>query len=289
MNSKLNYLLHSITHAGEKKICPFCGSEENRIADRKYIITTLVECSRCHLYFRHPSDGKDFNKKFYQEEYEERGITTDLPDPAQMQKLKADNFRNSEKNYQEKIDLIHAVVKDFEPIRIVDYGSSWGYASFQFRNADMSVQSLEISASRAKFGNENLGLNILTDENSLRPGNDVFFSSHVIEHHPDIRTMTELAKKLLVPEGFYIAFCPNASDAFRKLRPESFHKLWGLVHPNYLSDKFFAYLFSDNPYFIGSNPYDLEALRNWDKGSQVIGNLQGVEIFIISRPNMKKY
>jgi hypothetical protein len=201
--------------------------------------------------------------------------------------MKASNFRNSEKDFQRIITLIQCLLKNIQEIKIVDYGSSWGYGSYQFLNAGMSVQSFEISSGRADFGNKNLGLNIQKDEKLLEPGNHVFFSSHVIEHHPDIFSMNVLAKKLLLNDGFYIAFCPNGSNEFRERDPKAFHHLWGLVHPNYLNDKFFQYVYSENPYFIGSNPYNFEQLQNWDGHSQFVGDLTGVELFVISRPNIK--
>lgn len=285
MNNKLKYLLHSLAHYSQKPVCPYCKNTTYKIVDRKYIVTRLVECTTCHLYYRCPRDTKEFSIQFYQDDYVETGITTDLPSPEELQKLKETNFANAEKNFQPVIQLLQVVMKNNPSIKIVDYGTSWGYASYQFKNAGMQVQSSEISAPRAKFGNTHLGLNIRTNENDLLPGNDIFFSAHVIEHHPDISEMVSVAKKLLVPEGFFVAFCPNASDAFRKKDPYAFHHFWGLVHPNYLGDKFFRHIFSGHPYFIGSNPYNYEQLQAWDQRSQFVGDLSGSEIFVITRPN----
>src|SRR5215831_4097981 len=207
--NKLKYFIHSLTHIRQRPVCPYCKSTEFTIIDRKYLVTRLLECTDCHLYYRHPVDPKEFNADFYQDDYKQSGLTTDLPGPDKLKILKETKFANSEMDCQEKIRLLKCLPEQNQHIKIVDYGTSWGYMSYQFRNAGMDVQSSEISAPRARFGNENLGLNIQTNENALLPGNDVFFSSHVIEHHPDIMAMVRLSKSLLAEGGYFVAFCPN--------------------------------------------------------------------------------
>ena len=279
--SKITYLSRSFANFLSPKICPYCSGSKNKIVDRKFIFTTLNQCEDCNLMFRHPIDTVKFNNKYYQNEYIQcDGITTDLPDEAKLKIMMDNNFRDSGKDYSEKINIIQALKPG--PRRIVDYGANWGYTSFQLMKAGFEVQAYEISKTRAQYGSK-LGLEISTELGQLTGGVDVFFNSHVIEHLPEIKKMFLVAKELLNTEGLFVAYCPNGSDAFKRQNKERFHKFWGEVHPNYIDDKFLKQVFKDVPYIIGSNRSDIKEIKAWDMGSQTILDLTGDEIFVIAK------
>ena len=282
---KIAYFIRSVARYFSPRVCTNCGSTESSQVDRKYLVTQLFECNHCKLQFRHPVDSKVFNNSFYQEDYEQAdGITTDLPDSDELQSMINSDFKDSAKNVDDFIRIFDALIKT-ESYKLIDYGSSWGYMSYQFKKKGISTQSFEISKPRASYGNKHLGLNIATKEKELDTNNDVFFSSHVIEHVPSINGMVDLAKKLLLDSGFFVAESPNGSGAYRKKDPLGFHKGWGLVHPNYLSGEFYEVQFQNNPYLILSSPYDFSMIRNWDQKSQLKGKLDGDQLLIISMPN----
>lgn len=280
--TKYHYLLKSILNFNTAKQCPYCSLKKGKIIDRKFIVTTLNQCSNCNLFFRHPLDTIAFNYKFYQEEYEQKdGLTTDLPSDIELEALTTKNFKNSVKDYNEKIDILKSLHNNLS-LKIIDYGANWGYASFQFNRAGFDVQSYEISLPRARFGKK-IGLEILTDENKLTGDVDIFFNSHVIEHLPDIKSMFIIAKRLLKEDGYFISYCPNGSFYFKKLNPKSFHKYWGQVHPNYLCSEFFSKAFKDVPYLIGSNLSSQKDIIEWDKNSQQILDVSGSELFVFAK------
>ena len=280
--TRTQYLLRSVMKITSPKICPYCKSKSSKVVDSKYIVTTLNECAECNLMFRHPLDSVAFNHKFYQEDYEQHdGITTDLPSDAEIAQLIKTNFANSGKDYSDKISIIKKLVNP-HPLSVVDYGANWGYTSYQFSQAGFQVQSYEISKPRAKFGKK-LGLNILTNENELQEGISVFFNSHVIEHLPDIKNMFLLAQKLLDEDGYFVAYCPNGSAKLRSTNPALFHYFWGQVHPNCLSAEFFAKVFKDVPYLIGSENSNLSEIENWDKSSQKVLDVSGNELFVFAK------
>lgn len=281
---KLDYLFSSMVNIAQDVRCTYCGSTDCITIDRKYFVTRLMECLQCHLYFRHPVDRQDENDKYYQTEYKESDhVTTDLPTMDLLEKLKKENFNSVSKNAGRFLDLFKRLFPLESSLKIVDYGCSWGYLTYQFQEAGHQTQGFEISRSRADFGNKNLGLQIVTDEKSLRGGNDIFFSSHVIEHHPDIKAMLKLAKSLVLPGGYFIAFCPNGSPAFRALHPEAFHRFWGKVHPNFLNAEFFQNIFRDRPYLIGASSVERNHIRPLDSGDQIVDPLTGEELMVIAR------
>lgn len=46
--------------------------------------------------------------------------------------------------------------------KLLDFGCSWGYGSWQLRNAGFPVDSMEICGLKARFAKEKLGCRIVT-------------------------------------------------------------------------------------------------------------------------------
>ncbi len=286
--SKISYLTNSALRYFSEKRCPSCGCDKVEVVDSKFVVTRLFRCKKCFLLFRHPKDSTEFNFKFYQQNYtQEDGITTDLPSKEELEILTQNNFKGKNKN----VDFYNSVFlnlfsgKNPGEIKLVDYGCSWGYQSFQFVKKGFSCSSFEISKPRAEYGNLNLGLSIKTDDSQLPPANHIFFSCHVIEHVPSPHRMIELGLNLLQSGGYFVAESPNGSPSFRVKSPEHFHHLWGEVHPNMLTGDFYSNVFSSNPYLITSSPFDnvISELKNWDQKSQKILDLGGSELLIIAK------
>lgn len=285
LKQKFEYFIDSALRYNEPLTCPSCGHQHVELVDRKHLVTRLFECRNCFLYFRHPVESTKSNFSFYQKEYaEEDDITTNLPSDERLEELRSKSFAtDSNRSAKRLLDLFGAILPSLDGVKIVDYGTSWGYISYQFKEAGMDVQSFELSGPRARFGNQKLGLNIQTSVDGLKGGNDIFFSSHVIEHVPSVSEMVDIGRGLLKKGGYFIAICPNGSPEFRQKSERDFHLAWGKVHPNYLNAKFFANTFKNNPHYIATSPFDLETIRNWDQRSQVVGNLEGGEIFVIAK------
>lgn len=111
----------------------------------------------------------------------------------------------------------------------------------------------------------------------------MFFSSHFIEHIPDIKHLFLLARRLLTEDGYFVAYCPNGSQEFKAKHPQIFHRFWGQAHPNYLSAGFYSKVFKDVPFLIGSDACGIEEIENWDGNSQKILNVSGYELFVIAK------
>ena len=91
--SKIKYLLRSISNIFQSKKCPYCGTIDFTIIQRKYFVTSLLQCSNCRLLYRHPKDSKDFLDNFYQSEYKiDVQMMTSMPGDEEIEKLKRNNF-----------------------------------------------------------------------------------------------------------------------------------------------------------------------------------------------------
>jgi 2-polyprenyl-3-methyl-5-hydroxy-6-metoxy-1,4-benzoquinol methylase len=284
-SQKINYLLDSTLRYFEAVKCPYCSSGKHILIDRKYIVTRLFECEDCHLYFRHPQERIIQNKIFYQTDYKEKdNITAFLPDKIELETLINNDFQKGNKNAGRYVRLFRSLFPGEQKLKIIDYGCSWGYITFQLAKAGFDMQGYEISKARVAYGNSNLGVDIKDRENELRKGNDLFFSAHVIEHHPDIKGMISLAKKLVTPDGYFVAISPNGSEEYRSRNNSSFHHAWGKVHPNYLNAGFYKTIFKNHPYFIGCSPFDFGRIRTWGN-NQIIDKTDGEELILIAKPN----
>lgn len=267
--------------------CPSCGATRTSRIDRKYLVMSLMRCDSCRLMFRVPTTSPEENEKFYQSAYQQ-GFTTELPTSDELSRLLSSNFKGHEKNYSKYIEVFNALgVRD--NARILDYGCSWGYGSWQLMQAGFDVKSYEISRPRCAFAVKQLNVNAIGELDGLVGGGyDVFFSSHVIEHVPSVKKTIMLAEKLLKPGGLFVAFTPNGSSAFRNLHPHNWKHAWSIVHPNLLDDIYYKHTFEKRSYLIGSNPYNAKEIADWEQMSesglnQKILSLDGNELLCISK------
>jgi len=285
---KFKYLLICLKKFLTKKglDCPSCKSNENLIVDKKYFITSLKRCENCMLLYRTPTTTIEENKDFYQEEYTQ-GFTTDCPNDDKLNELISNNFRNTEKDYSKIIEILNILdlKSNTNVSSLFDYGCSWGYGSYQLKKI-FNVKSYEISAPRAKYARDKLGVNIINESelDSLKNNDnklDFFFMSHVLEHVPNPSETLDLGLKLLKKGGYIVSFTPNGSMENKKINSK-WSKLWGMVHPNFIDEKFYEKFFRNNIYYIGSSKYNLKNIQNFTKNNQnYIDDLSGSELMII--------
>ena len=280
-NQKIKYFLWAARHLYSLRNCPSCNSENVKIIQRKYLVTTLNECDNCRLRFRHPLEKFRNSNEFYQNDYvEPDGITTSIDQIAINDQL---NF--GYKELRNEFDAIcNLINKTCNEISILDYGSSWGYQSYQFKKKGFNTYSFEISIPRLSFGNKYLGLNITNVLNEI-PKIDVFYSSHVIEHLEDPTIMFEVADDKTKNGGLVFLKCPNGSFEFEQKSPEIYKKMWGLVHPNFITSKWVVRNLDEKnkKYFISSFEDDklYKEITRWNKEERYIGNLENPNLTII--------
>jgi hypothetical protein len=284
MNQKVRYLIKSIKKFCMKIdfSCPSCGHSASNVVDRKYLVTSLRRCKKCLLLFRAPTTSSEENSLFYQKAYTQ-GYTTDTPNEEQLAEFLSKSFLGTERDYSSYINIVRAANGN-KGIKIFDFGCSWGYGSWQFRQNGFEVESFEISKSRADFAKNKLGVKVHTSLSEVSGLFDVVFSSHVLEHVSSVQDSISFGLSILKSGGLFIAVTPNGSSDFRKLDPNAWHKLWGLVHPNFLDGEFYQSFFNKASIFLVSNPYSMKQINNWVIGKEInyiAKQLSGAELLII--------
>ena len=275
--SKSLYACSGLTGRLKSKICPACGSKEARSIARK-VFHTFSQCSVCGLAFRYPVEDATQMLAFYQEDYEQSGLTTDLPDIAALNQLKENNFKGSSKDFSDAISFF-GILGLASEARILDFGANWGYASYQFRQAGYQTDAFEVSQPRAAFG-QRLGIDIKTRLEDVSGPFDACFSSHVLEHVPNpldsLRTQMALTKT----GGFVLGVTPNGSLHRLANEARGYNRNWGRVHPVLLTETFIAYVAGERPYYVGSGDRFPTAL-NWGMTSACIDDMRGSILYFV--------
>ncbi|MGO9059418.1 MAG: class I SAM-dependent methyltransferase [Candidatus Binataceae bacterium] len=192
-------------------------------------------------------------------------------------------FRDSFLDRHAKIRLLRAL----KPSGLVlDYGCSWGYEARQLQDQGYRVTGFEISRPRALYARRELGLQVLDDPRELarlETGSfDVVFSSHVVEHLPNLRESFDLFNRLLADDGLMLHVLPNFGG---RLATEDglFWKWIGRDHPIAPTKEFFYRILlwhRFNRVVCGSGPFDenlVAALLANDTGRLDKG---GEELFV---------
>lgn len=239
---------------------------------RKWLVTMLYECETCGLRFRFPKDRPQGASKFYEQDYE-AGFTTAMPGPEALRELLATGFGGHEKDYSSYIGVLAAAGVE-PPARILDFGASWGYGSWQFQRAGYEVVAYDVSARRARFAAAELGIRVIDDPGSPPDPVDCFFSAHVIEHLPDPDLLWRTARAALKPHGVFAAFMPNGNPAREPEASPEYHRLWGQAHPLLITPRYLLSAAARHGFegAVYSSPYPIGRVRARQIGELLTGS-----------------
>lgn len=286
--SKAKYLLRSLgrflTHAGYR--CPNCNSATRTQVAEKYLITQLNRCRDCRLLFRTPTDDPHRMDDYYENEYSQK-FAAEIPLESEIPELKRRNFSGTQGDYSYYVGVLKAAGIP-EGARLLDFGCSWGYGSFQLANAGFDVTGFEIAATRREFARRAMNVRLIDDiestaqDSKYRGSFDVFFSSHVLEHVSHPTQIIKFANALLKRDGIFISFTPNGSEACRRVSG-TWMKLWGEVHPNFIDDEFLDHHFQHSPRAFGSSPLRSDVVLDVQPNRLNLDELEREELFFIAR------
>lgn len=265
-----------------RRSCPECGSNQAVVIRRKMLVTELRRCLRCELLFRAPIDPPNFEKSFYQNEYRS-GFTTDCPSDQELDQWKQTSFRGTEKDFSTRIALLKAIHAIPGQSRILDFGCSWGYGTWQLKEAGYEIVGTEISTPRARYAREKMHLDVVESVDETTGRFDVFFSTHVIEHLSRPRIAVDAALRLLGLGGLFVAFTPNGCRESMDHNPSRYHRSWGGVHPSYLDDRYWRQAFPNCACLAATSPYDLEGIADWNQKENRRLSLRGPELLFIAK------
>lgn len=242
-------------------------------------MTELRRCAACELLFRAPGTPAEESTDYYQEAYDS-GLTTSLPGNDELAAMVASNFADTSKSFDRYVAILTSLGAR-RGMRLLDFGCSWGYGTWQLRKAGFDAVGYEVSRPRARYAVEKLSLAVV----SALPADwaksfDIVFSAHVIEHVPNVAdTFRETFAQLRPGNGLYVAITPNGSLARRAVDPRRWQNVWGLKHPNMLDERFWTGLVADKPTLLTTDLADLAGMREWREAPRpTVGPLTGDEL-----------
>ena len=270
---------------GRNQSCPYCGSMETFLISRKYYFLEMRECLNCTLLFRWPKETVAFNKKYYKSLYSEDDLTTNLPIESELKLLIEKDFADTEKKFSDKIKLIQQVMPSG---LVLDFGCSWGYFMVQLERAGYQTIGFEISTPRAMFGEGKLGLQIFDNLDDFNKISDTYFdaifTSHVLEHLPNLQGVFEMFHRLLHKSGMLFIWVPNGEG----LSARKYGIKWGggisEKHPLLFTSAFFYRNLPECGFDVAcfSNTDQLPSLeRIFEK--RPVSSLDGDELIVMAR------
>lgn len=278
MVERARYFLWATFHSLDRdRSCPSCGSTSSSVLRRKRLVTQLLQCDLCGLRYRFPKGDLQSEYAFYQRRYTQ-GFTTECPSDVELDYLITSEFRGTEKDFSAYVSVLEAMGLP-KGSRLLDFGSSWGYGSWQLSKAGYKLFSYEISEPRATYARDKLGCEMVTKQHLANLEVDCFFSSHVIEHLSDPNVLWQVARTVLSPWGKIFVTTPNGEPEMEQiLGAKRYHQHWGRVHPllftaRSLKAMALRYGFEARTY---TSPYPYDAIRERQEGP-----LQGIELLLI--------
>jgi 2-polyprenyl-3-methyl-5-hydroxy-6-metoxy-1,4-benzoquinol methylase len=203
-------------------------------------------------------DTVEESDAYYQAEYTPEYPQVRLPDEAELGPLMSKNFAGSPLDLNAKIQVLHTIRPGG---RVLDYGCSWGYETYQLRQHGFDASGFEVSKPRAQYARDKVGVRVFDSLSALAdlpPGSfDIIFSNHVLEHLPAIRDFFDLSSRLLAPDGLAFHVLPNFTG---KVAREGLWIMWiGEEHPIAPTAEFIGRILPRHGFgrvVFGSSPFD---------------------------------
>ncbi len=276
----LRYAIAGLTNRLTRpKKCPDCGHDKSICIDRKGF-HGFYTCSGCGINYRYPYETAAEMTAFYQSEYGDGSIATDVPSDAQLQRLVEHGASGTifDRSWHLRVFSQLGMKKGS---RVLDFGTSWGYFTLALQQAGCDAFGFEISEPRANVGVK-LGVKIYCREIDIPKNLDIVCSTHVIEHVP--KPMEKLRQMLswVKPGGTVIAYTPNGGIGAQRKVPTEFHRAWGRVHPVLLSSDCLVKAFPHEPLLMTSDDSP-ENLARWDGRSRMIDSCEGAGLLLVIR------
>jgi SAM-dependent methyltransferase len=248
---------------------------------RKWLLLDVLRCRACGLDFRYPLDTPEDSAAYYEREYRS-AAATQFPAPDELGAMAARDFRDTPWDLESRIRVLRALAPKG---RVLDYGCSWGYGTYQLRAHGYDAVGYEIAASRAHFGQVHLGFPVLTSPAELEKlpagGFDAVFTNHVLEHLTTLAAVLDTFARLLASSGVAVHFLPNFAGA--KARSGLFWRWIGEAHPIAPNEAFFRRNLPRHGFraVCASSPFDEACLERLRRGETDF-DCDGDELLVVA-------
>jgi 2-polyprenyl-3-methyl-5-hydroxy-6-metoxy-1,4-benzoquinol methylase len=204
-----------------------------------------------------------------------------MPSDNELSQVLSRGFVGSGKDFSERIAILKSYVSTG---KLLDYGCSWGYGTWQIQRAGFETVGFEIDVTRAKYGRDKLGLNIYTGWDELRNTGikyDILFTSHVLEHLPSLKRTFLDFNTILALQGLLLIFVPNCTGIET---PQIFERKKSFAFGEKHTFAFTADFFLHN---LPKSGFQIEQIDVTPHGSPKPTLVNGSELLVVARKQPK--
>lgn len=185
----------------------FCGSIESSpvkmipYRDERFVKrfqkATILKCSQCGLMRTSPTPILDMP-----EIYEEDSVSS-------SHEQNTDLWKKFSQEVIEKIKMHKSSGK------LLDVGCNIGVLVHEAQLAGFDAEGIDLNQAAVDYGRTHFNIPLKKERLENISGSDrydVIVMNHVIEHIPDLQTFGNHIRRLLKPDGLFLAVCPNAES-----------------------------------------------------------------------------
>lgn len=157
----------------------------------------LLECDNCKLIFQEQIPNEKFSLKLYE----------DIINKDESLQKKDDYEKKNHKKLSYEIGLIKGLLKKKnEEIKILEFGSGWGFWLSHLQKNNFNVNGFEVSKARINFM-ENKKIKVISNLKHIKNNYDFIFSEQTFEHISNPKeTLFELSQILNVGGYIFLRF-----------------------------------------------------------------------------------
>lgn len=192
-----------------RSACPYCSSCFYTFMQRKKLLIQARKCLYCGLIYRWPVDIPEDTFSFYKKIYKKVEAPVAPPANTVLQQLIQQKFKGSAWDKTHRLYFIRRLIEYRG--KLLDFGCSWGYGTYQYADLGFKVVGLEIDKERANFGRVHLGLDLYSDWKEFEDQTyfEVILADHTLEHLNNLRETFDEFKKHSKTGTKLIIFVPN--------------------------------------------------------------------------------
>ena len=247
-----------------KKKCILCKNEKFRLISKKTRDSKkhkIIRCLKCDHIQLFPVPTLNDEKKFYDENLQDKNINDVGSIKRARRKMMPDNIRR----YQFMKKIIP------KKSRVLEIGSGHGFFLEIMKTNGFDIIGYDISKEKRKYSKKITDVPVYDiNINEKIPADnkfDIVVLFHTLEHIIDPITLLKNIKKLLKPKGKILIEVPNSDDFHLKLNKFYKEFYWERAHIHYFNPKILKNVIQKSGFknirIVGVQRYGIENFFHW--------------------------
>ena len=247
-----------------KKKCILCKNEKFRLISKKTRDSKkhqIIKCLKCNHIQLFPIPTLIDEKKFYDENLQDKNINDIGSIKRARRKMMPDNIRR----YQ----FIKKIIP--KKGRVLEIGSGHGFFLEIMKTNGFDIIGYDISKEKRKYSKKITDVPVydinINEKIPVDNKFDIVVLFHTLEHITEPITLLKNIKKLLKPKGKILIEVPNSDDFHLKLNKFYKEFYWERAHIHYFNPKILKNVIHKSGFknirIVGVQRYGIENFFHW--------------------------